>query len=672
MKTKLTTFVKCARAKTLLLLVLILAGTSQAKAVTYGLKIAGIDVTSYIYEDLSVIPGVEGTVTFDPTENILYLENAIITVTGDSENALVINNSVTIIVTGENTISSVDKAVLLNGAQTVIKGSGTLNVKSSEWDCINLTTDGYLEIDGCTVNLQAHGSGINGDDRKSSTVHIRNAAKVTAQGYYGSIRYLKALTIEGGTITQPDGAAFSYTEGAVVVDDNPTTETVTIEPKSNYSIFVAGMEITSDNCNDLSVIPGVSGTANYDPAAKTLYLENATIDYQKGAIRNNYINGFTINVTGENTVSSNPTAIKSLKNFAIDGSGTLNANSVTSCGIYVDNSSLKIRNCTVNAKGDYGIAGSYGTETETLSVYEANVTAEGTKGSICDFASLTLNYCKIVQPNGAVFDESKNAVVLDGKTVTDKVVIEKFIRYGFKINEVEVTSDNCNDLSVIEGVSGTVKYDPERKTLTLEDATINATNKNMGIYNLKLMGLTIRVKGENNINTEGNTGLYLQRFTTINGDGILNIKSPTSHGISAQYYGSLEIEKCTLNIESGKYGIYGYSFYRPALNIYEANITSQGAEGAISGFSSLTLEGCSIIQPEGAAYDPQYKNVMANGEKATRVVIEYDPTSDIGNATTIKPAHKQGIYSLDGIYLGNDFGALPKGIYIKDGKKVLK
>lgn len=47
MKTLLTTFVKCAAAKALLLLVLLLAGAAQAKAIDYGLKIAGKDVTNY-------------------------------------------------------------------------------------------------------------------------------------------------------------------------------------------------------------------------------------------------------------------------------------------------------------------------------------------------------------------------------------------------------------------------------------------------------------------------------------------------------------------------------------------------------------------------------------------------------------------------------------------------
>ncbi|MFC2394080.1 MAG: hypothetical protein ACFNO3_01890 [Alloprevotella tannerae] len=68
----------------------------------------------------------------------------------------------------------------------------------------------------------------------------------------------------------------------------------------------------------------------------------------------------------------------------------------------------------MNAKGQYGIAGYNGSKEKFL-VRNATVTAEGKDGSICDFASLTLEYYNITQPSGATFDESKYAVVLNGE-----------------------------------------------------------------------------------------------------------------------------------------------------------------------------------------------------------------------------------------------------------------
>ena len=46
--------------------------------------------------------------------------------------------------------------------------------------------------------------------------------------------------------------------------------------------------------------------------------------------------------------------------------------------------------------------------------------------------------------------------------------------YDLWISNSQVSSNNCNDLSMIAGVSGKVIYDPETKTLTLENATINS------------------------------------------------------------------------------------------------------------------------------------------------------------------------------------------------------
>lgn len=56
--------------------------------------------------------------------------------------------------------------------------------------------------------------------------------------------------------------------------------------------------------------------------------------------------------------------------------------------------------------------------------------------------------------------------------------------YGFKIAGEDVTSLNCKDLSVIDGVDGKISYDPETNTLTMEDVTINTTDLN-GIWNKK-------------------------------------------------------------------------------------------------------------------------------------------------------------------------------------------
>ena len=68
----------------------------------------------------------------------------------------------------------------------------------------------------------------------------------------------------------------------------------------------------------------------------------------------------------------------------------------------------------MNAKEQYRISGYSGSK-EKLLIRNATVTADGKDGSICDFASLMLEYYNITQPSGATFDESKHAVVLNGE-----------------------------------------------------------------------------------------------------------------------------------------------------------------------------------------------------------------------------------------------------------------
>ncbi len=55
----------------------------------------------------------------------------------------------------------------------------------------------------------------------------------------------------------------------------------------------------------------------------------------------------------------------------------------------------------------------------------------------------------------------------------------------------------------------------------------------------------------------------------------------------------------------------------------------------------------------------------------SEVVIVPDATG-IANPTTDAPTHKNGVYTLDGVYLGTHVESLPRGVYIVGGKKVIK
>ncbi len=461
------------------------------------------------------------------------------------------------------------------------------------------------------------------------------------------------------------GFAFPETVNAYAEATEETNETPVY-----YRLTIADCNVTSENCNDLSVIDGVSGTVKYDPETKTLYLENATITGSFNGINNLEIDSLTIFVTGENSITADYAALDSRKMPTIvKGDGTLNLESNYDSGIYFQKT-FEIDNCTVNAKGKWGIAGTDWATSENLTIRDATVSAEGSKGSICDIALLTLDGSFIELPSGAMFDETLHAVALDGQTVTDKVVISPTVpvTYLLTIAGVFVTSKNCNDLSVIDGVSGTVKFDPETNTLYLENATITAEK---GIYNGGASGLTINVSGENNITATKDAAISLTFYTTtIDGDGTLNVES---NGYCGLYFKkSLEIDNCTVNAK-GKWGIAGVDGTCETLTIRNATVSAEGNIGSICDILSLTLDGATITQPIGAVFDESLHAVALAGQTVTeKVVITPDHTVGINDVKAEISGHKQGIYSLDGVYLGHDFEALPKGVYIKNGKKVIK
>ena len=83
--------------------------------------------------------------------------------------------------------------------------------------------------------------------------------------------------------------------------------------------------------------------------------------------------------------------------------------------------------------------------------------------------------------------------------------------YGIKIAGEDITSYNRYDLTEISGVSGKVYFDPNTRTLTLENATIEANDCN-AILNETCDYLLIELIGTNNIDVTGAAGINLREF----------------------------------------------------------------------------------------------------------------------------------------------------------------
>lgn len=441
--------------------------------------------------------------------------------------------------------------------------------------------------------------------------------------------------------------------------------------QETYGIKIAGEDITGYNRYDLTEISGVSGKVYFDPNTRTLTLDNATIEANDyNAILNETCDYLSIELIGTNNIYVTGAAGINLKEETTiwSHSGAKLTIKSDGCALLFGGCPLEIDNCWLEAEGAWGISASNNVAEEVLKIRNSHVEAKGSTGSICDIANLVLDYCSIIQPDGAWFSTQNKAVVLNSEMVTDKVVIEPK-GYGLKIAGVDVTKKNYKDLSVIDGVDGKISYNPETKTLTMEDVTINIVGENAGIWNKEVKGLKINLVGNNTI-TSSKACISINKTSTISGSGTLRLKSSDNCGL--YMHTSLSVEGVKLYAE-GKYGVAGVDGTSgEILTLRNAYVEATGSLGSVSDLQNLVLDGCSITQPTGAAFDANVHAVALNGEAVTdKVVIESDNNS-IGTITVDVPARKQGIYNLNGVKLTQQWNDLPAGIYIVDGVKRVK
>lgn len=92
----------------------------------------------------------------------------------------------------------------------------------------------------------------------------------------------------------------------------------------------------------------------------------------------------------------------------------------------------------------------------------------------------------------------------------------------------------------------------------------------------------------------------------------------------------------------------------------------------MSDIKSLTLDGCTITQPSGAAFSTSLYGMALGGALVKGKVVITKGATGIASPTVNIPAKKHGVYTLQGVRLGDSLDSLPAGIYIVDGQKVVK
>ena len=232
---------------------------------------------------------------------------------------------------------------------------------------------------------------------------------------------------------------------------------------------------------------------------------------------------------------------------------------------------------------------------------------------------------------------------------------------------VQVTSANCNNLSSINGVSGTVTYNPSSKTLTLDHASLSCGETNNGAcIRSHIDGLTINVTGKSSIliTTSGTnmSGMILSN-TTITGTDTLGVSGRKS-GITILSGKTLTIDNLHSLIARGSYGIYASSSTNTRLVVKGrgTNVLAIGGSGAIRNMNELVLEdGLKITEPAGGYFTGGIL-YDANGNVATQATISL--LGDVNGDGIVSSVDVTALYNW---LLNNDASAIVNGDLDGDG-----
>ena len=165
-------------------------------------------------------------------------------------------------------------------------------------------------------------------------------------------------------------------------------------------------------------------------------------------------------------------------------------------------------------------------------------------------------------------------------------------------------------MRVVPCGEGTAAYDPDTKTLTLTNVTINCDDTT-AIFN-KTEGLTIELVGENSINSVKQSGILSMQgcgLLTLTGEGSLNITA-AGHAIYANT-GSLLVKDTTVKVSSDVLAVCA------DLGIEISNSTIESAStggNAIYAPGDLTIENSNVTTSNDNKNDDGYPAIWSDGD----------------------------------------------------------
>ena len=365
-----------------------------------------------------------------------------------------------------------------------------------------------------------------------------------------------------------------------------------------YDITIAGIEVTAENKDNITG-EGITGTVRYDNETNVLLLSDAAITAaSKTHGVEFYEPDLTIRLEGKNTISPYDYSC-----IYVGAAGTITGpGSLENIGDIVTDANLTFKNTTVKAERLY--VEDPGSTNATFAFDKAYVTLSGDRNNetiVC--SELNLTDCEFLYPSSASFSAAAKTVVdADGYGIIDDIVIGR--TYGITVAGVSVHERNKDNV-IGEGITGTVRYDIDTHTLTLDNAKItSATSACIDIS--RDINVLIELIGEDSLTQTGGTyALYIGQNDTITiaGNGSLAIES-SQNGIKLSSASQLTISECQVAVNGATKGITGIDGTKgETLILDKAIVRAKGtAQGSICNLQTLDFNGCSIVLPESAIW----------------------------------------------------------------------
>ncbi len=616
-----------------MLLSLLPAVPAVAAVTRYNLFVEGVQVTS---ENRTNILGQErATVSFDPAENKLTLDDAHISLT----DADAIANGIpglTIYVKSYSSVNgwryknlSSNPSGIISTADLTITGPGRLYTRGDFGCGIWLTNGASLHIRDAFVEAYGTNGGIVAHKSGSQLVITNSMVFAKKSKSNGAIsNFTKGIVFYDVGISDPVGgvvgggyikdAKGNVAEQALI---QPTT------PANPYDLWVCGVRVNGRNRNDILG----DGVACYDDATKTLTFDEIGVQWMNpggySAVRNE-IPGLTIRFvrlcylrgTGWDTGDGAP-AILSSKNLTLTGPGTYSPGDCA-CAVKMTNGATltvdngRVENIVIE-NTYYGLSGS--NTGEKLVIRGSRVYLVTEKDSIANFnGGITLQNCSIRKPEGGKIQGGK--IVEAGGTVANKVHIERE-EYDLWVKDVQVTGGNQDDILG----DGVFAYNQSSNTLT-----VNGDCSAEGYVNViknKIKGLTVRAAKSVTLSAHQSV-ILTSADMKITGSGKLTLRSRDQYGIFADTGAAVTVDGADLDATGYFAGIHGSSGSTSKLTVrnsrvHAANGNPQVFEsGGVQGFyGGITLEGCAFFTPAGGkVVEGTVKN--KSGKTAPEILID--------------------------------------------------